>query len=168
MKVMVTYGPGEPVEVELSELSIMAHKWQYDVNIVGSEKLVVVIQSPATLDEASGGFEPHWAFPAFWDVFRTGGVRNLPTIDEIGRSGTGFTHLAGLVNLALKAVFDDDALPHFRYPECHLHPSVQLALADFFIALRRPWLVVINHLASGGKLLKPIPIRYRNDKGEYR
>jgi hypothetical protein len=167
MKVKIKYGPDdEPHEVELNELTFFTHKGAYDVQIVESPQRVVIIQSPQTIEEGKT-LDPHWAFWVFWEIIRDpGGVNQLPdALDAIRTSGTGFLHLAGLVNLACKTVFDHpDELPQFRYPESHLHPGVQCALADFFIALRHPWPSVLHHIIRGREPLVRLPKEYLPDK----
>lgn len=145
------------MEVELAELGLLFHMGQYDCKIVESEKPVVVIEAPHTVEEGKV-LDPHWMFPAFWDVLNAGTRSTLPPVMAIRHSSMGILHLGGLVNLALKAVVDADVLPHFRYPEAFLHPSIQVALADFFIALRNPWQTLIKFILNNGQLLKPIPM----------
>lgn len=160
MKVKVKYGHDDPHdhEVDLKNINFFAHRGMRDVHIVEAPKPVVIIQSPATLEEGAN-LQPHWAFWVFWEILRDpGGVEHLPTtVEEIRRSGTGFTHLAGLVNMTVKAIFDDDVLPHLRYPEAHLHPSVQAALADMLVALRYPMRAIVLHLTHGRTPILALP-----------
>jgi len=171
-KIMVKYGPDDPDvhAVELKRINILAHRGERDVHIVEApnHKRVVMVASPATIEEGKH-LDPHWAFWAFWEHLREpGGVKNLPsTIEEIKRSGTGFTHLAGLVNIMTKLTFEEpDTLAHVRYPEAHLHPSVQVALADLFIALQFPIKTVVMHLTHGRKPILALPKELIADEEE--
>jgi hypothetical protein len=163
----VRYGPGDdPKVVESKPITIFAHSGARDVDAERVDgKPVVVISSPATLEEIDDpNCELHWAFNAFWHTANVGlHGQNLPKpdIEELRRCGSGFKHLAGLINLTLKAVIDQKVVPHWRYPEAHLHPSVQAALADVLIDLQRPLQTVIEFVKMGGRLGKPIPVKYK-------
>ena len=157
-------------EVELSQISLFCHKGQYDVEIVEAPKRVVVIKSPETIEEGTN-LDPHWAFWAFWEIIRDpGGCANLPTtLEEIRMSGTGFKHLAGLVNLMCRYTFEEpDVMCQLRYPEAHLHPSVQAALADLLIAMRYPMRAIVFHLTQGRRpmLRLPAELIHTDEEGE--
>jgi hypothetical protein len=160
-RIKVKYGPDDPEvhELTLRSINIFAHRGERDVHVVESPKPVRVIQSPETLEEGRTMETPHWAFWVFWEILRDpGGIEHLPkTIEEIKRSGTGFTHLAGLVNLFVKATFEDDVLPFLRYPEARLHPSAQAALADMVIAMQQPIRAVVFHLTNGRSPILALP-----------
>ena len=163
----VRYGPGDdPKVVEGKPITIFAHSGAHDVDAECVDgKPVVVISSPATLEEIDdSNCELHWAFNAFWhsaNVGLHGQSLPEPDIEELRRGGVGFKHLAGLINLTLKAVIDQKVIPHWRYPEAHLHPSVQAALADVMIDLQQPIQTVLKFIKMGGRLGKPIPVKYK-------
>jgi hypothetical protein len=170
MKIMVRYGPDdEPKPVELRELNLMFHRGMFDVEIVSTEdgRPVKVLQSPETVHEGEK-IEPHWAFWVFWEALRAGGIEHLPkTVEEIRRSGRGFTHLAGLVNLQCKYAFDQPwVFVHIRYPESHLHPDAQCALGDYLIAMSKPWKTVMDHVLNGRDPKVTIPLTYKDQRGQ--
>ena len=164
----VRYGPDpvEPAIVKGKPITLFVHQGRHDVvaeRVDGTP--VVVISSPDTLAEIDDpSCELHWAFNAFWHTANVGlHEQSLPepNIEELHRCGSGFKHLAGLINLTLKAVIDQKVVPHWRYPEAHLHPSVAAALADVLIALQQPLQTVIEFVKMGGRLGKPIPVKYK-------
>ena len=170
MKIKVKYGPGDELhEIELRELNMMCHRGMFDIEIAEAPMRVVVIQSPDTIREGEQ-LEPHWAFWVFWEYMREpGGLEHLPkTLEDIRRSGTGFTHLAGLVNLFCKYTFEDNVLCHFRYPESHMHPDAQCAMGDLLIAMSKPWAAVMMHLVRGRRPALVLPIKDKTQEGEER
>jgi len=167
IKLRVRYGPGDkPKIVEGRPTTLFCHRGEHDVDIERVDGMpVVIISSPETLAEIDDpSCELHWAFNAFWHAASTG-LRGQdlpnPNLEELRHGGSGFKHLAGLINLTLKAVIEREVTPHWCYPEAHLHPSVQCALADLVIALQQPLQTVMKFIEMGGQLDKPIPVKYK-------
>ena len=65
--------------------------------------------------------------------------------------------------MTVKAVFAG-LLPHIRYPETHLHPSAQVALADLMLALEHPIRTVVLHLTNGRTPILALPKEFLPDE----